>query len=319
MSPSISRQQTTRNYRYKKAIMEQLLIISVVTTTVFLLLKIKRLSKASHTPQHTRKTKTTTPAEVSPTPIQTRQSATPSLNTGIQEIDGPGMYQRLTGSGPQGHVRYLLHSQEHQAYKVGICRPERLGIRIRSIRNTVPDTTLVGTAVFTSHQNAFNAEQCILNENCQYRYRGITGEQSGSSEWIRRRPSSRRPSFTSPAVVEQRYQQQSEAPLEPLNIPDIYTIYLAYSETKNAYKAKWCKTENLHNKLSKLKEDASDTQVISRIRFARAGQAREITKQLNQDNGSFSQEGRRDIVHWSSNPSYLRTFRNWDAHGTRRQ
>ena len=89
-------------------------------------------------------------------------SSTPSMNTGISEIDGPGMYQRLTGCGPQGHVVYLMYSESHGAYKVGHCPPSYLGQRLRQIRATVPDVVLAGTAVFTSRQNAFDAEQNIL-------------------------------------------------------------------------------------------------------------------------------------------------------------
>ena len=48
----------------------------------------------------------------------TRRSNTsrhPTFNTGIAELDGPGMYQRLTGCGPSGHVLYLLYSEQHSA------------------------------------------------------------------------------------------------------------------------------------------------------------------------------------------------------------
>lgn len=298
--------------------MEQFLILALISVVVFLILKNRQLLDKPHTP---REISTTKPTSHAPTKTKERappQSNYPSLNTGISDIDGPGMYQRLTGCGPKGHVCYLLFSESHRAYKVGICKPERLGIRIKLIRDNIPDATLVGTAVFTSHQKAFDAEQKILNENRHYRYHGITGSQSGSSEWITRKPPGRRPSFTTPEFVEQRYQQQSDAPLQRLDISDEYTIYLAYSKAKGAYKAKWCKTSNLCEKIAKLQREVPDTIIISRMRIERHGKAREITKELNITNGSYSRNGRHDIIQWSSNPTYLDNFRNWDANGNRK-
>ncbi|MDC0261205.1 hypothetical protein OAK65_03705 [Synechococcus sp. AH-551-N17] len=298
--------------------MEQFLILALIVVVVFLVLKNRQLLDKSHTPRKISKAKPTSNTSTKTKKCALPQLNHPSLNTGIAEIDGPGMYQRLTGCGPQGHVCYLLFSKTHKAYKVGICKPERLGLRIKSIRGNVPDTNLVGTAVFTSHQNAYNKEQAVLSENRRYRYRGITGKESGSSEWITRKPSSSRPVFATPEFVEQRYQQQSEAPLQRLEIPDKYTIYLAYSKAKNAYKVKWCVTENLHEKLVKLQREAPDAEIISRIKIGRPGMAREITLQMNSSNGTYSREGREDIIKWSTNPIYLAKFDNWDVNGNRK-
>ena len=85
-----------------------------------------------------------------------------SLNTGIAELDGPGMFQRLTRLGTSASAVYLLHSKKHDAYKVGYREPRGIANRIKQIRPEVPDVKLVGTAVFTTVQNAFNAEQGIL-------------------------------------------------------------------------------------------------------------------------------------------------------------
>ncbi len=245
-------------------------------------------------------------------------SSAPSMNTGISEIDGPGMYQRLTGLGPQGHVVYLMYSEVHGAYKVGHCPPGYLGTRLRQIRATVPDVVLAGTAVFSSRQRAFDAEQEVLNNNRNHRYRGISGGQSGGTEWLTRRPSQRRPAFTSPTAVERRYQEGVDAPLAPIDVPDLYTVYLVYSSSKNAYKAKWCKTENLTVRLAKLQEEeAADSKILSRFKVEQPHKARAIAKEFNVQAGAYERVGRRDIVNWVENPVYLNEFTNWDRDGNR--
>ena len=227
------------------------------------------------------------------------------------------MYHRLNGCGPQGHVCYLLHSSSYGVYKVGICKPERLGTRVKAIQRVVTDVKVVGTAVFTSYQNAFNAEQGVISNNRSYRYRGITGEHAGGTEWLSRRPTQRRPAFTSPKHVEEKYAAQLEALLPTLNIPDNYTIYLAYSKRRNAYKAKWCKSNNLMHKLVELRSEEPDVQILSRIKIERHEKAREITKKMNTDNDSYSKSGRTDVIHWSVNPSYLNSFKGWDKDGNK--
>ncbi len=246
-----------------------------------------------------------------------KSQSTPSLNTGITELDGPGMYQRLNAYGPQGHICYLMYSKAHNAYKVGHCPHDYLGERFKQIRKTVPDLAVYGTAVFTSRQNAFDAEQKVLNDNRQYQYRGIHGDHSGGSEWLTRRPSSKKPSFMSPKKVEERYQKQVNAPLQLIEIPDKYTVYLAYSKSKNAYKVKWCNSENLPKKIANLQSEAADTIIVSRFKVETKGKAREITKTLNAAAGAFQTSGRDDLVKWVNNPSYLKEFKPWDKNGKR--
>ena len=323
--------------------MGQFLIIALLAIVIFLWLKNKELSKATHTPQssESQATKTTSQSyspQLATTQVssvvpsaaeqqqtaqrnhqqQTQRTQELSLNTGISELDGPGMHHRLNGCGPQGHVCYLLHSSAHNAYKVGICKPERLGIRIKDIRRIVSDARLVGTAVFTSYQNAFDAEQSVIRNNRNYRYRGVSGDHAGGTEWLSRRPAQRRPAFTSPQFVEERFNQQAEAPLPTLNVPDKYTIYLAYSQGKDAYKVKWCRTDNLTQKLRRLQEENPDTKILSRIKIARPEAARAITIGLNTQNNSYIRNGGRDIINWSNNPSYLHSFEGWDEHGNRK-
>ena len=239
------------------------------------------------------------------------------MNTGIPEIDGPGMYQRLTGCGPNGHVVYLMHSKQHNAYKVGHCPPTYLGARLKQIRATVPDVSLAGTAVFTTRQNAFDAEQDVLQNNRSFKYTGISGSQAGNTEWLTKKPPQVRPKFTSPEAVEQRFKEESEAPLGEINVPDLYTVYLVYSKIKNAYIAKWCSSSNLNSKLKKLQEEAPDAKIFARFKRYDRHMARAIAVDFNQIDNSFIREGRRDIFKWTENPSYLKEFRNWDRDGNK--
>ena len=180
------------------------------------------------------------------------QQNSDSLNTGIAELDGPGMFQRLTRLGPSASAVYLLHSEKHNAYKVGYCDPRGIANRIRQIKPEVPDVRLVGTAVFTSSQNAFNAEQRILDRYRSFRYSGIRGRSSGSTEWITQRPTGR-PYLTEPSSVEDRYQEELAAPTERPIEEDIYTVYLMKSPSKRMYKASWCATHNIDKKSMKHK------------------------------------------------------------------
>ena len=76
---------------------------------------------------------------------------------------------------------------------------------------------------------------------------------AGRTEWITRKPTGR-PFFTSPDKVENSYLEKVKAPLPNLEIPDIDTVYLAYTKTKDAYKAKWCRSENVDEKIKKLQK-----------------------------------------------------------------
>lgn len=245
------------------------------------------------------------------------QQNSDSLNTGIAELDGPGMFQRLTRLGPSGSAVYLLHSEKHNAYKVGYCDPRGIANRIRQIKPEVPDVRLVGTAVFTSSQNAFNAEQRILDRYRSFRYSGITGRSSGSTEWITQRPTGR-PYLTEPSSVEDRYQEELAAPTERPIEEDIYTVYLMKSPSKRLYKASWCATHRINEKVHKAqREIASDAVIISRFPIQTKSRARAIAQSLNKDAGTFRKEGRSETYEWTSNPSYLGQFKDWRPDGKR--
>ena len=243
------------------------------------------------------------------------QQNSDSLNTGIAELDGPGMFQRLTRLGPSASAVYLLHSEKHNAYKVGYCDPRGIANRIRQIKPEVPDVRLVGTAVFTSSQNAFNAEQRILDRYRSFRYSGIRGRSSGSTEWITQRPTGR-PYLTEPSSVEDRYQEELAAPTERPIEEDIYTVYLMKSPSKAMHKASWCSTRNLKDKLRKARmEFASDAEISSRFPIQTRPRARAIAQSLNKEAGTFRQEGRNETYEWTSNPSYLGQFKDWGSDG----
>ena len=174
---------------------------------------------------------------IEPQRREQRSSRHPTFNTGIPELDGPGIWHRLNQY-PSGHALYLLYSRSHEAYKVGVSEPARLAHRIRMVREEVPDAVLNGLAVFTSRQNAFDREQEVLTRYRNNQYLGIRGRYSGGSEWISVRPIGR-PYFTTPERIEEMFRESIEAPTQELVIPDIYTVYLLYSRSKNMYKCSW--------------------------------------------------------------------------------
>ena len=243
------------------------------------------------------------------------QQNSDSLNTGIAELDGPGMFQRLTRLGPSASAVYLLYSKQHKAYKVGYCDPKGIANRIKQIKPEVPDVKLVGTAVFTTVQNAFDAEQRILDKYKSHKYNGINGRWSGSTEWITQRPTGR-PYLTEPNAVEDRYQEELTAtPARPIE-EDIFTVYLMKSPSKRMYKASWCKTENLKIKVRNAQKDiASDAKVISRFPIQNKEKARAVAIDLNTKAGTFWKEGRKESFEWTSNPSYLGQFKDWGSDG----
>ena len=254
-------------------------------------------------------------SEVRSRPSQRRnnrsQQSRDSLNTGIVELDGPGMFQRLTRLGPSASAVYLLYSERHNAYKVGYCDPRGIANRIRQIKPEVPDVKLVGTAVFTSVQNAFDAEQRILSRYQDYQYRGVQGRWSGSTEWITRRPAGK-PYLVEPTKVEERYQAEVEAKTERPAEQDIYTVYLMKSPSKGKFKVSWCKTENLKNKLRIAREDFSaDVEIISRFPIQNHAKARAVAIDINEKAGTFKKEGRRESYLWAPNPSYLGKFKDY--------
>lgn len=242
-----------------------------------------------------------------------------SLNTGIPELDGPGMWHRLVAQGPQSHVTYLLYSKEHEAYKVGIIEPLRLAERIQTIRQYVPDVVLAGTRVFTSRQNAFNAEQAVLRTYRSHAYRGIRGRYAGTTEWLSVKPSGRH-NFMAPADVEERYAQQQAEPVPQLDIPDNYTVYLVQSKNSGKYRISWCASSGLPQKLRRMRREYPDAELVSRFKIESIPRARAIAISLNERAGSYRADGRRDVFSWCDNPSSsaLAQFETWDENGNRR-
>ena len=238
-----------------------------------------------------------------------------SLNTGIAELDGPGMFYRLTRLGPSASAVYLLHSEKHNAYKVGHCDTKGIAKRIRQIKPEVPDVKLVGTAVFTSNQNAFNTEQKILDKYSSHKYTGIHGRWSGSTEWITKRPQGK-PYLTKPSSVEEKYQEELEEPeVRPIE-EDNYTVYLMNSPSKGMHRVSWCKTENLSGKLIKARKViAKDAEIISRFPIQTLTKARAVAIDINKKTETLKTEGHKIIFEWASNPSYLSKFRDWDKDG----
>ena len=225
------------------------------------------------------------------------------------------MFQRLTRLGPSASAVYLLHSEKHNAYKVGYCDPRGIANRIRQIKPEVPDVRLVGTAVFTSSQNAFNTEQRILDRYSSFRYSGIRGRSSGSTEWITQRPTGR-PYLTEPSSVEDRYQEELTAnPARPIE-EDFFTVYLMKSPSKRMYKASWCATHNINEKVNKpQREIASDAVIISHFPIQNMEKARAVAIDINKKTGKFWKEGRKESYEWASNPSYLNQFKGWGKDG----
>ncbi len=241
----------------------------------------------------------------------------PTFNTGIPELDGPGVWHRLHQY-PSGHALYLLYSEVHNAYKVGKSEPDRIDRRIKMVREEVPDVVLDGLAVFTCHQNAFDKEQEVLTRYRSNQYTGIKGRNSGRTEWITVRPRGR-PYFTTPAKIEERFRESIEAELQELDIPDLYTVYLLLSKSKNMYKCSWCNTNNLPEKIRRAqRNEAADAELVSRFKVESLVRARAITISTNEMAGSYRREGRQEIYEWCEEPEYLYLFRNWDKNGLRR-
>ena len=323
------------------------LIFVLIATVIWFYFKNKDLQKKANSAQRTaiqlqeervreRRSVATTPVErnnfkedITAASLESRESSTAeqprqhrstslqqnsdSLNTGIAELDGPGMFQRLTR--PGASAVYLLYSKQHKAYKVGYCDPRGIANRIKQIKPEVPDVKLVGTAVLTTVQRAFDAEQKILDRYKRHKYNGINGRWSGSTEWITQRPTGK-PYLTEPSKVEDRYQEELAAPIERPIEEDIFTVYLMKSPSKRMYKASWCATHNINEKVNKAqREIASDAVIISRFPIQTKPRARAIAQSLNKDAGTFRQEGRDEIYEWTSNPSYLGQFKDWGSDG----
>ncbi len=238
-------------------------------------------------------------------------------STSIAELDGPGMRHRIHQY-PDGHVCYLLYSDMHSAYKFGISRPNDLARRILTIRRNVIDVRLVGTRVFTSYQNAYDAEKAIRRRFSSYRYRGIEGRESGRTEWLTLRPTGRGFNFPTPERVEELFRERSTASLAELEIEDIYTVYLAYSKEKNKYKIKWCRTDNLQERIQHLRTEVPDAEVRHRIPFDNRDNASRVCIDMNRESGALSGQRRGMHFHWIEEPSCISVFQRWTADGERR-
>ena len=307
------RQQRVLNlYEDQKKVDESLLSGNSISTTHNARIKTREESsqKQSSAPSETRE-KQTYISQQRQTINEISQQSKESLNTGIPELDGPGMFHRLTGMGPSASAVYLLYSKDHNAYKVGYCESRGIANRIKQIRPEVPDIKLDGTAVFTSAQNAFDAEQKILDKYKNYRYKGVTGRWSGSTEWITRRPTGR-PYLTKPSKIEERYQEELASKVQRPVEQDIYTVYLMKSPSKGMYKASWCATHNLRRKLRDAQNSfAVDVEVISRFPIQKREKARAVAIDINKKAGTFLKDGRKESYAWAANPSYLNSFKDY--------
>ena len=166
-----------------------------------------------------------------------------------------------------------------------------------------------------THPWAFDAEQKILDRYKRHKYNGINGRWSGSTEWITQRPTGK-PYLTEPSKVEDRYQEELAAPIERPIEEDIFTVYLMKSTSKRMYKASWCATHNINEKVNEAqREIASDAVIISRFPIQNKEKARAVAIDINKKAGTFWKEGRKESYEWASNPSYLNQFKDWESDG----
>ena len=107
--------------------------------------------------------------------------------------------------------------------------------------------------ICTTRQSAFNKELELKERYKGYNYNGIKGRYSGWSEWITVRPKGK-PIFQRPDAIEERFIKAKQQPLKELEVPDKYTVYLLFSNSKKAYKCAWCKSENLEQKIKNEKK-----------------------------------------------------------------
>ena len=252
----------------------------------------------------------------SPT-VSTRRSSTgiPSLNSGIESLDGPGVYHRLNQFGAQGGALYILYSENHNAYKIGHSRPSDLEQRIKRIQPEVPDIVLDGLSVFTSAQNAHDREQKILELYSNRRYRGVTGRYSGRTEWLTVRPSRPR-SIKSIKKIEEEFNKDQNSSAQEIQVQDLYTVYLMHSPNKGMYYCSWCNSENLRQKIiTQQRKFSSDAYILSRMPFDSQSKARATCNEFNKLTNSYERQGRKEIREWTEKTNFLGKFRNWDSKG----
>lgn len=234
-------------------------------------------------------------------------------STGVPELETPGMRHRLTSQGPAGHAVYVLESVQHGAWKVGKSKTETLGTRIQDIRKSVPDARLVGLSVFTSAERASKREEKIHKKLKDYRYRNISGERAGRTEWFTQKPSG----FPSPERIEEMYREDQEQSHQVIE-SDENTIYLMYSESRDKYLIKWCATKNLKEKLRDRKTEVPDAELIARFPIANQDKCWRICNDFNRD--CSTTRGRITTVHWHDHSEEtLAAFRNWTPEGTKKE
>ena len=247
-----------------------------------------------------------------------QNTALPNLNTGIQGLDGPGVYHRLFQYGQTGEALYILYSKSHNAYKIGHSRPKDLEQRIRRIQPEVPDIALDGLTVFTSVQRAHDREQNILNFYANKRYRGIKGRDSGRTEWLTVRPSRPR-SIKSIEKIEVEFNKDQNSSAQDIKVKDIYTVYLMFSPSRRMYYCSWCNTNNIEQKIkTQQREFSRDANIISRMPFDSKEKARATRNSFNELTNTYKKEGRKEIINWTDKKDYVGKFQNWDLNGRKR-
>ncbi len=294
----------------------EFLVLILIIACIYLWLKAKSADEKNKNQPRLETTSIKTNQDINSTSRSREVRKDFGTQSSIPELDRPGMQHRINQY-PDGHVCYLLYSDIHSAYKVGVSRPKKLANRILDIRRTVPDAVLTGTRVFTSFQNAYDAEQNILRNYSNSRYRGIEGREAGRTEWITRRPTGRN-HFPTPARVEEIYQERSSSLAGPIEIEDIYTVYICYSSQRNKYKIKWCRTENLQARLRNLRSETPDAELLSRMPFDRRDVAARVCIEMNRTSASLTGQGRNMHFDWVENPISLAQFREWTSEGIRR-
>lgn len=70
-----------------------------------------------------------------------------------------------------------------------------------------------------------------------------------------------------PSGVEERYARQQAEPVQQLDVPDSYTVYLVQSKSAGKIKISWCGSGNLQQKFRNLRKECPDAELVSRSRL----------------------------------------------------
>ena len=88
------------------------------------------------------------------------------------------------------------------------------------------------------------------------------------------------------------------------------------SPSKDMYRASWCKTDNLNNKLRREQASfAHDVAIISRFPVQNWKRARAIAMNMNKKDGAFVKDAEKERYAWRLNPSYLNSFKGYGPNG----